>query len=295
MRRVTGTLVREGVRAVALRLAVGAFVIAALVLPCASADFEVRVSTTTLRSLAVETTGQVAPAQAAPLRAAVDADGSGAVSVEELSVFTSVIDDLIGRPNATDTDAYSATWARENVSGGPAFTVVGRSNLSNMALLQAGGLRSSAAWDGVAGNLDRVQTTFDGLAGPIHANVSVRLLMEVTYAFPALDKNEPVHRLTVAMPAGIWVNLTVGGSLEIVQGDNLDNPAIDASHARIEGRTTSAPAQFVVKERAVSNEAQWIVALAVIVPAALIAGVCVYWLPRLKVDDAPQIVEPKYK
>jgi hypothetical protein len=50
-----------------------------------------------------------------------------------------------------------------------------------------------------------------------------------------------------------------------------------------------------VKERAVSNEALWIVALAVLVPAGLVAFVAAFALPRMRVEDTPLIVEPKYK
>jgi hypothetical protein len=45
----------------------------------------------------------------------------------------------------------------------------------------------------------------------------------------------------------------------------------------------------------VSTDAFWLVFAAVLAPSVLVGVVVVYALPRMKVEDSPLLVEPKYK
>ena len=263
--------------------------------PFAAASMDVQASAVTFRSLEVTQTGSLPPAQAVAWRAASDGDGSKVVSAEEQSVLVSVIDAVVADPNATSLDAYTAAWARENASGASPFSLEGRANLSGFAFGQGVGARTPASWDGKAGKINRVETTFTGLAGAVASNTSIGVLFEVTYDFAAVDRNEPVHRLAIQAPPGLHVALRVSGGMEVVGLEHLDNTTIDGPHAIGGGTTTGTPAVFLVKERAVSNEAFIIVVIAVLAPSVLVAAVAVYALPRLKVEDAPLLVEPKYK
>ena len=276
-------------------LGVLALLAAAALAPAASADMDVYASAPTLRTLNVEASATVPAAVAGLWRASVDADGSGAISLEETSIVVSVLDGLVMDPNATDVDAYTLAWARENETGAAGITVDGRANLADFLSKQASGLRWGASWDGANGTLLRAATTFTGLTGPVRANTSMDFLLEVVYEFPALDRNEPVHRLSLALPAGLTVALTVGGALELVETEHLDTPRTDASKSAVNGTTTSSSPVFLVKERAVSNGAFYLVLIAVVAPAALVALVAVYALPRMRVPDPGLIVEPKYK
>ncbi len=279
------------------RSAVLALVVLALALyaPCAAAAMDVQADALTFRSLEITLTGSLPPAQAAAWRAACDGDGSKVVSAEEQSVLVSTIDAVVADPNATSLDAYTTAWARENASGAAPFSVEGRANLSAFAFAQGVGARIAASWDGKAGTINRVETTFTGLTGALGSNTSVGVLFVVTYDFAAVDRNEPVHRLAIDTPPGLQVALRVSGGMEVVGLEHLDNSTIDGPHAIGGGTTTGAAATFLVKERAVSNEAFIIVVIAVLAPSVLVAAVAVYALPRLKVEDAPLLVEPKYK
>ena len=271
-----------------------AIVVCALAPPAAAA-VGVRATAVTLRSLQVDTSGSLAPQQAEPWRFAADADRSGAVGAEELSIFTSVFDAVVEADNATEVDAYAWTWARENASGAKGFTVETRANLSAFVFAQASAIRSSASWDGAPGRRDRVETTFTGLAVGVTENRSLSVILVVIYLFPALDPNELVHRLTIALPAGVNLRLSVGGGLQVLEAQNMDAPTMDAPQEAVWGTTTATAPVFLVKERAVSNDAFLIVVAAVLAPAALVGVIAVFALPRMKVEDAPLLVEPKYK
>jgi hypothetical protein len=274
--------------------AVGVLTLALLV-PCAAAAIEVQATAVTFRSLEVTLTGSIPGPQTAAWRAACDGDGSRAVSAEEQSVLASVIDAVVADPNATSLDAYTTAWARENASGAAPFSIEGRANLSSFAFAQGVGARIAASWDGTAGTINRVETTFTGLAGPIAANASIGVLFVLTYDFPAVDRSEPVHRLSIEAPPSLHVALRVSGGMEVVATEHLDNSTIDGPHEIGGGMTTGTAAVFLVKERAVSNEAFIIVVIAVLAPSVLVAVIAVYAMPRLKVEDAPLLVEPKYK
>jgi hypothetical protein len=267
----------------------------ALLAPTAAADMDVQASAVTFRSLEITLTGSLPAEQAAAWRSACDADGSGNVSAEEQSVLVSVVDAVVADANATPVTAYSAAWARENASGAAPFSIEGRADLAGFAFAQGVGARIAAAWDGKAGAIERVETTFLGLAGPVGANATLRVLFVVTYAFPVLDGNEPVHRLTIEAPPALHIALRVSGGMEVAALEHLDNATIDGPHAVGSGVTTATAPVFLVKERPVSNEAFWIVFVAVLAPSVLVAAIAVYALPRLKVEDAPLLVEPKYK
>lgn len=280
-----------------LRLVASTLALAAVacLAPLAAAETEIYVTANTLRTVNVEASTTLPVDAAALWRESVDADGSGSVSQEEASIVISVIDALVYDAALTDVDAYKLAWARQNSTGAAGVTPEGRATLASFAFVQASAVRWKATFDGLNGSVQRAAISFTGLTGLVSANSTLFVLFELVYDFPALDQNEPVHRLSVALPPGLRVALTVGGALQVVEAEYVDATTKDAAGSKINGTTTATAPVFLVKERAVSNEAFAIAFVAIVVPTALVALVAVYALPRMRVPDPELIVEPKYK
>jgi len=263
--------------------------------PGALAGTSVRASVETFRSLQLETTGEISAEGSHPWRAAIDADRSGAVSTEELSVFVSVLDALVANSSIDELGAYGATWARENASGAAPFTLEGRAVLAEFAHSLAGPMRVAVSLDGVPGAIDRVQSSFTGLTGAVADNRTVEAVQVVTYVFARSSSSTGVHRVELSLPAMVPLRLSVGGGLEVVTFESLDNGLIDGGRTTVSGNTTEFPAVFFVRPRAVTDDAFMIALLAILAPAVLVGIVAVFASPRIEIKDAPLPVEPRYK
>ncbi len=248
-----------------------------------------------LRELRVELTGTT-PASGAPAwRAALDADGSGAVSAQELATFVSVLEELASGPEVGVLEVYNLTWAAENASGATGATLDGRANLSAFLRERAPAFRVQARLDSANGTVDRLAVTFKNLSGPVGAPIGLEVLQEVVFSWGAPAEGRTSHRVEVSAPPRLAFHLRVAGGFEIVGFESLVPAALAPDHSRIDGTTVEFPAVVVFRAREVSSAAVALVVGAVILPAIGVAYVTLKSARRLKVADKPLPVEPRYK
>ncbi len=266
-----------------------------MVFPSALAALEIDARLDSMRGAQVEAHGALLPTDTPVWRVAADGDRSGNVSNEEVGVFVSVLDELISQPEMGPLEAFNFTWQRENASGARRFTDDGRAALAQFALERAPNFRVAATFDGLNGTLDRVETTFTNLTGSSKGNatIEVRVLSVFSWALPDFSKDE--HRLDLSLPPVVYVNLTVGGGIEIVSFENLVDGRIESGRAVASGRTIEYSAVFYVRARHVSTTAYAIALTAILAPMALVAFVALVSSPRHAVKETPPPVEPRYK
>jgi hypothetical protein len=266
-----------------------------MVLPSATATLEIDARLDSMRGAQVDAHGALLPSDTAVWRAAVDGDDSGNVSNEEVGVFVSVFDELIDTPDMGVLEAYNFTWLRENASGAHRFTVDGRAALAQFAFERAPNFRFAATFDGLNGTLDRVETTFTNLTGSTRGNATIELRAVAMFSWLLPDFSKDVHRLDLFLPPVVYMNLTVGGDIEIVSFENVLDGRIASGRAAASGRTTEYSAVFYVRERHVSSAAYTVALAAILAPMALVAFVALVSSPRHAVKETPPPVEPRYK
>ncbi len=278
-----------------LRALTGVFLAAALFFPVALAEPNLEARLDSLRELRVELTGATPGAEAPAWRAAVDADGSGSVSAQEVAAFESVLEKLAALPEVGVLEAYNLTWAAENASGASGATLDGRANLSAFALTRAPAFRVLARLDYANATLDRIALTFTNLSGPVGAVVALGVLQEVTFSWGPPPTDRTTRRVEVVAPPRLAFHMHVAGGLEIIGFESLVPGTLAADHSRVDGVTIEYPAVVIVRVREVGNAALVVVIAAILLPAVGVAYVTLRSARKMRVAEHPLPVEPRYK